>query len=239
MAIQRRSLSQIRDEIYRICGNYDTSGTGTDTPWRSDANLYRIINDYLQRLPYHAAQVVQKGAPRRPIRFDMYKTVLDSGGGVGAGQFVTDLGVSLVYFPTDLDEVISLYDRVSNEPIHAIQEVARWHKDLKERAPGPPEFYEHLGFVSDSGSVWRRYARLYPATEAARTPDLELTYWRLPARMAGSAPTTEFPDIDPKYEMLAIIGPSRAILQPNDPSFDRIDRDEKELLLDLVMSGRA
>jgi len=239
MAVQRRSLSQIRDEIYRICGNFDTTGTGTDTPWRSDANLYRIINDYIQRLPLRASQVIQKDLPRRPIRFDMYKTVLASGGGVGAAQFVTGVGDSLIYFPTDLDEVISIYDTSNNEPLHPIQDVARWHKDLKERAPGPPEFYEHLGYITDSGSVWRRHARLYPSTDAAQTPSLELHYWRLPARMAGSSPTTEFPDIDPKYEMLAVKGPAREILQPNDPSFDRIDRDEKELLLDLVMSGRS
>lgn len=234
MAVQRLTLAQITTEILRITG-YTASSLA---PWSSDANLYVVINRYGQRLPLRCAQVAIStlGLSQGTIRFDMHRTVVNSAT-TGTGLRIA-ASSSTAYLPTDFDAAISWWDRTNNRRIRPIVGVAKWHDEVKTKPAGPPEAIEILGVVLDS-SDWRRQATLHPATVSGVTPSVELTYYRLPAIMPGSAPSSEYPDTDIKYQDLWIYGPVLELMRPGDPAYDRYAALEKELLVDLAQTAKA
>ena len=145
---------------------------------------------------------------------------------------------STVTLPDDYDQYISFYDTTANKPIEPVKSVSKWHyAKLKEKVAGPPEAIE-IGNAA-TGSVNRRTATLYPATFTGVTPAIEMVYWRLPAVMPNSTPSTEYPDSDVKYHWLWVYGPLLTLLAPGDPGFERYAALEKDLLLDLAATARA
>ena len=228
MAILRLTLSNLETEILRLSG-YAASA---DAPWTSSATLYQIINRYMQQLSIRAAEVMNAaGLPlgRQSLRFDMWRTQV---------AMTTTSGSSNADFPTDYDHYVSFWDNTNNRPVYTIEDVERFHPKIRLKPAGPPEFINIRGFVI-SGSTWVRRGILYPSTPASVTPSINLEYWRLPAIMPGSAPTTEYPDIDIKLQELAIYGPLVDLKIVSGPAYDRLVAKEKELLLELCHSAKA
>lgn len=229
MAVLRLTLANLETEILRLTG-YDAS---TDAPWATQANLYRIINIYGQRLPMRLTQVARQlgvVGPADTARFDMWRTV---------ANLTTSSGSSNVDFPTDYDHWISFYDNTNARRVDPVENVDKYHiKKLRDKAAGPPEAIEIMGFLT-SGANWVRRGILYPDTASGVTPSISCTYWRLPAIFAGAAPTTEYPDADYKYHALWIYGPMCEILRNSGPSYDRFQAIELELLTDLALTARA
>ncbi len=232
MALQRLSLSQIETAILE-CLHYPAS---TVAPWLTSATLYLRINDYVQRLPVIAAGMANsmrlkigklplKGVPR----FEMWKTV---------GKLTTASGDSKVYFPEDYDAPISFWDETANRPLEVIRNVDKYHSRIRKETPGPPKAIEILGGIPiQSSAVWVRYGQLCPATIAGVTPNITLNYWRIPRKMPGSSASTEFPDVDPKYEMLVIYGTASDLgtIYGRDPEKWKALADA--LLMDLALTA--
>jgi len=109
---------------------------------------------------------------------------------------------------------------------------------LRDRPAGPPEAYELLGYAT-SNSIWVSQATLYPSTPSSSTPTLTLTGFRKPTALTSqSTPsTTEFPDIDPRYEELAILGPIVTILTPDDPTVALFASQEQSLISQLASTA--
>jgi hypothetical protein len=123
--------------------------------------------------------------------------------------------------------------------VDIVEETDRYFIDsLRNKTPGPPEFCEIGGFETAS-TVWRRKGTLYPATASGVTPSLSLTYWRIPARMAGSSPSSEYPDIDPKYEQVIPFGVARELSRSQTPETQRWQELETEILLQMAGTARA
>lgn len=236
MAVQRLSLDNIKTELLRIAG-YESSARAD---WQTDANLYRIINMYGQRLSLRAAQVAREaGLPPTGVpRFDMYKTRTTVT--LAGGETSSDVRPQTTFaFPEDYDHWISFYDLTHKRPIRPTTEVSRWHLEkLKQKPLGPPEAIEIVDAYL-SGSTWQRRGFTYPPSPSGVNPTVELWYYRLPAIMAGTSPTAEYIDADVKYHSLWIYGPAVELLRPDDPVYDRYASLERELLLDLVYTGRA
>ena len=215
MAIQRLSLSNIATEIKRIVGF--PGQPSVDTPWSTDTDLYRIINGYGQRLAMRCAQVLGDKKPHQPLRaprFDMYRTRINSEEDSSEDRFSVTTGSSQVLFPENLDEIISIWDLEYERTLDKVEDVDRWHHDLRRRKPGPPEFYE-LNGITHAVDPHRRFALLYPAPPAGFLPSLHMNYWRVPSVMAGTDPANEYPDADPKYDWLWVYGPAMEILRPS------------------------
>jgi len=232
MAVSRISLSDIENEILRIMG-YASSDAA---PWKSSPNLYRVINGYMQRLPSRLIQVTQTikdQNQRLPVtnlpRFDMWKT---------SGSLTCTSGSSTVHFPVDYDHYISFWDATNKRPLYPVEDVYKYHSDVAVRPAGPPEFIEIQGYVLNS-TVWQRKGILWPSTATGVTPSITLNYWRLPAIMAGTSPTAEYPDIDVKYQNLAIYGPVVELAMPNSQEFDRYSQLEQNLMIEIALTARA
>jgi len=232
MAVTRISLADIETEILRIMGYASSSAA----PWGSQSNLIRIVNSYMQRLPSRLVQMTQtikdqqQRLPNTNIpRFDMWKT---------SGSLTCTSGSSTVHFPVDYDHYISFWDATNNRPIYPIDNVDKYHGEVKTRPAGPPEFIEIQGYVTNS-TVWQRKGILWPPTMTGVTPSITINYWRLPASMPGTSPTDEYPDIDPKYEMLSVYGPVVELAMPNSQEFDRYSQLEQSLMLEIALTARA
>jgi hypothetical protein len=229
MAVQRLSLTNIQTEILRIVGNYTTSN---DADWRTDANLYQIINRYGQSLTTRVAAAV--GLPS--VSLPMYRTTATSGTAASNDIFVTASSPT-IFLPINLNEIISLYDVTNKRPLHPIRDVDLDYNDVASKVAGVPDFYELLDFVDDGSGNWRQKALLHPAPHTGITPSLRLKYYRLPAVMPGDTPQTEYPDADVKYHSLWIYGPVVELMAPNSPIFDRYVALERGLLMDLARAA--
>ena len=226
MAVQRITLAQIVTELFRISGFADSASA----PWLTDANLYIIINNYQQRLVSRVAQVAAAAGIKTAakIRLGMWKT---------QANLTATSGSSTVHFPTDYDQFESFYDNTYAKPIEAISEVNRWHiRKLRSRPSGPTEAIEILDYVSNA-ATWQRRALLWPTVQTGITPSISCTYWRIPAAFTGAG--TEYPDGDYKYHNLWIYGPALEILRPEDPDYSRYEALEKELLLEIALTGTS
>jgi hypothetical protein len=232
MAVQRLTLAQIETELLRIAGGYDAS---TSADWGTSANLYRIINLYLQRLPARCAQVARElklPMTGNCLHFTMWRRSATSTTSSGDDNLVVTAGSSVVTLPTDHDETVSWYDETNGGLLAEVTNVDKYDSGLRDRPPGPPVAVELTGISSA-----RKTGKFYPATVSGVTPSVTLTYFGLPAKMAGSSPTTEYPDIGAKWESLAIYGPALELLRPSSPSYDRYAALERELLIDLAFSA--
>ena len=248
MAIQRLNLTQIRTEILRIVGNYADS---TKADWRTDSNLYRIVNLYGQQLGIRSAMAARDNLPPgvKRLCFDMYKTHVESTASASDTGLVISAGEPRpVYLPVDYDHHISFYDLTNSRPIDVVTDVTKRHLNLKKLTAytpsgagltpfaGPPEAIEILHYITIS-STWRRTAILYPNLGVS-TVVIELYYYRLPAIMAGTDPDNEYVDADPKYQYLWIYGPVCELTRPNSPTYDRYKSLETDLLVDLAATGK-
>lgn len=236
MAVTRLTLANIETHLLRICGGYAAS---TNAPWLLSATLYQTVNSYIQRLPIRVAQVAQKQLPAgtQRVRLDMWRTRASSTTS-GTGVVVTASSAT-IYLPVDHDATDRWWDKTNLRKIPEIKDVNILHKEtLKTKDPGPPEAIELLDFVSD-GTYWRRQGTIHPATISNTTPSLELTYWRLPTAMPGSSASSEYPDLDPKYHWLAVVGPALELMAPTNPTIERLVAEEQEMLIDLAYSARV
>jgi len=173
----------------------------------------------------------------KTIRFDMWRTSIDSTTVAAGTSLVTAAGSSTIDFPANYDHWISFYDITHKKPIYPIEEVSRWfYEELRDAPAGPTKGIEILGMVSGGSSTWRRRARLRPDVAATVTPSIEMVYWRLPTDL--STATSEL-DIDYKYAMLGINGPMLELLRPDDPAYERYLTLEKSMLMDLARTGKA
>jgi len=239
MAIQRLSLKDIEDAILQATG-YSSS---TTAPWKSSATLYTRINEYMQRLAMRLNQIAvelsqagQINPADLPLHFDCWKTTADSGTATTEGPQVAATTATF-YLPADYDHYISFYDLTVKRPIPVIERVDKYFiESLVTAAPGPARAIEIGGFSGASGT-WRRNGTIYPTPDG--TPSFRLTYWRIPATMLTSAANTEYPDIDPKYESLAIYGPIVDLARSTGFEFDRFAALEKELLVEMCMTARS
>ena len=236
MAISRLTLTQIRNEILRIAG-YDSSGLA---PWSDDATLLRQVNSYASRLTARCAQVLREsGMPisTGTVHFDMWRYT---------GTLDATSGSQTVTFPVDYDRWISFYDSTNKRRLEVVTEVDRWHvRKLRDKPAGPPEAIELMGFgtavsgLPSTGGEGVRVGKLYPATVTGTTPSISLHYWRLPTAMPGNNFDLEYPDCDPKFQMLWVYGPALEFLRPSDPGFARYQGLERELLIDLAYGAKA
>lgn len=235
MATLRISLNDIETAILEIT-HYSTSA---NAPWARSANLYMRINEYGQRLPMHLNSIAMQAGVATSVHFDCWKTTATSSTS-GAGNVVVAASSSTIYMPTDYDHWISFYDVTNKRPIPVIEHVDRWHyEDLVLAPPGPPQYVE-IGGMGTGDSAWRRTATTYPATLTSITPSIRLQYWRLPAKMAGTTPNAEYPDIDGKYESLFIYGPVCDLTRHTDPdTYGTYSALEQQLLTEMVMTARS
>ncbi len=238
MAITRLTLANIVDLIRLNIGE-DDEGLSKITdadPGSGDSitGLYTVVNAYIQSIPTRCAAILQQeGIPVREGRlyFDMWRT---SGTALTATS-----GSSTVHFPADYDQWISFYDETHKRTIHPVTHTSRWALSrLKSKPAGPPQRIQIEGYVTNS-SAWVRKGILYPATLSGVTPNITLEYWRLPTAMAESDATTEYPDIDPKFQDLCWIGPVVQLTRPDEGSYERHREEERALLLALARSGRS
>ena len=226
MAILQLTLANCRDEIRRRIGER-TGGTTISNPNVSDAELTRQINLYLQRLPRRTAQLTQ--SPRE-IKFDMWRTFSD---------LTETAGSSTVYLPVDYDRFISFWDKTNGDKLMVVKDVEKYYRKRKhlDRADtdrtGPPEAIEILGFASNSGT-WQRKALLHPNTASGVTPDIRITYWRLPATVSSDSDTL---DLDIKYQDVAIYGPLLEFYRDDDPAYQRYEALEREILIGLAKTA--
>jgi hypothetical protein len=230
MAVQRLSLSDIETAILEITG-YELS---TLAPWKTSARLYTRVNEYIQRLPQKVTTVAKQAGliepTSGPLRFDMWKSTATITGTIGSQD---------VWLPTDYDHWISFYDLLNNATIDPIQEVDKYHVEGQRNAsPGPTKNITVLGYALNV-SVWQRKGKVYPPVESTVIPSLSLTYWRIPAKMAGSSPTTEYPDIDPKYESIAIHGTVCDLARPSSPEYSVWKAKETEILAEMALTARS
>ena len=232
MAIQRLTLTQIRNELLRIVGNYASSA---DADWATDANLYRIINAYGAQVPRKALKIAGI-QPGQRAGLSIYRTIVNSA--TTGAWFVVAAGSATIYCPEDMDQLIGLYDRTNERKLDIVDDVSRWHIDtLRKKPAGPPEAVELLDVVVIS-SIYRRQGTIHPPTASGVTPSFEGTYFRLPAIMAGTDPDNEYVDCETKYQYLWLYGPAAELLRPNNPSYDRYKTEELELLTALASTAQ-
>ncbi len=227
MAIQRLTLAQIETAALQALG-YVSSAVA---PWVSAANFYLRVNQYMQRLPQRLTVIGRQAGLIKPtsgpLRFDMWRTTATLTGTAGS---------QTLWLPVDYDHFISFYDFTNKRNIDPVEEVDRyWVDRLRNATPGPPQAIEILGFASNGGA-WQRKATLHPATIAGITPSVSLTYWRLPLAMTLG---TEYPDIDPKYEALALYGTIAELARPASPEFDRYTALENSMLAEMALTAEA
>uniref|UniRef100_A0A6M3L6Q9 Uncharacterized protein n=2 Tax=viral metagenome TaxID=1070528 RepID=A0A6M3L6Q9_9ZZZZ len=243
MAVQRLNLKQIEDAILQIMG-FDSS---ENAPWKTSATLYQRINEYGQRLPMRLNQIARETNVPTPVHFDMWKSSCNSST-TGTTVVLVAASSATIYFPTDYDHTISLYDITNKRPIQLIDNVDKWHYERLVHGPaGPPRYVEIGGFASDGAAAWRRTATLYPATESGVTPSVRLKYWRIPAAMTATVAAqaqSQYPDVDPKYESLFIYGPvidlARIDLaRQQNLGFEQWVRLERELLVEMLSTCRS
>jgi len=242
LSIQRLTLAQIETAVLQIAG----FASSAVAPWGSAANFYLRANEYGQRLPQKIAAAAQELRANGQVlpyngipRFDMWKTVSAASGTSTTTGVQVASASQTIYMPVDFDHWISLYDVTNKRNLDPVEDVDKWHLEaLRDKPAGPPEAFEMLGFATE-GSNWRRVAKLYPATAASTTPNLLLTYWRLPAAMPGNSPSAEYPDVDPKYESIWIWGTATDLARQSGFEFDRCAALEKEMLLEMAMTARG
>jgi len=232
MAIQRLALSDIETAVLQIMGY----GASTASPWKTQANFYVRVNEYMQRIPAKISAVSnelrQRGTklPYNGIpRFDFWRT---------QGNITTTSGSATAYMPADYDHYISFWDNTNSQPISVVEDVDRYHQELRTESAGPPRHIELLGFATN-GSTWVRQATIFPATMSGITPSIRCTYWRIPAKMAGASPAAEYPDIDPKWESIAIYGTVCDLARPIKLELPQYQELEKEMLTEMAMTARG
>ena len=225
MAIDRLSLTMLRVMIRRAIGEPDSADSIL-----TDAQLTDTINAYSLNISFKATRLHQQRDPRYRgvVRFGQWRDVATITGTSGS---------STIYLPIDYDQYISFYDETaatSRHPIYPIVDVNRWFSEgVREAPPGPSRRILLLNWELN-GSAWQRRADLWPSVQTGVTPSVVMYYWRLPAALVDSAPTTNFPDADPKFHRLWVVGPVLELMRSNDPTYERWFQEEQALLAQMV-----
>jgi hypothetical protein len=166
------------------------------------------------------------------IHLDMWRT---------NANLTTTSGSSTAHLPTDYDHWISFWDNTHSKRIYPVEDTHRWQRKstrFRDRGAGPTEAIEIKGGVTNS-STWVRVAELLPSVVSGVTPSIRMDYWRLPAKIVGSDTSSEYPDIDVKWEELLVVGTSKNLLRNDDPLYDRYDDAEKTMLFELARAAGA
>ena len=227
-------------EIRRLVGQVD-SNLSDDLP---NTRILDIINRYLQGLTNKVSSFLRgegKTILDGTLKLRFYKQTWDSTTVAATDTLKVTAGGSTIDFPDSLDYLESLFDTTANRELEVVREVNKRHtmgRRLRDRPAGPPEAYEPLGRAT-SNTFWVEQATLYPATPSGSTPTLTLTGYRKPAALTSqSSPSaSEFPDLDPRYEELAILGPVVSILTPDDPTVALFDAQEQKLIGQLASTA--
>jgi hypothetical protein len=240
MAIQRSNASEIVTEIRRLVGQVD-SNLSDDLP---NTRILSIINRYLQSLTNKVSSFLRgegSGIKDGTLKLRFYRKTYVSTTTAAAATFVVTAGGSTIDFPDDIDYIESVYDTTHERELEVAREVNKRHtmgRRLRSRPAGPPEAYEPLGYAT-SGSLWVSQATLRPSTPSGSTPTLTLTGYRKPAALTSqdTPATDEYPDLDPRYEELAILGPVISILTPDDPTVSLFADQEQKMIGQLASTA--
>lgn len=240
MAISRASADDLVTEVRRLVGQVDTA-LSTDLP---NVRILDLLNRYIQGLTHKVSSFL-KGEGKQiadgTLKLSFWKQTWASTTVAAADTLVVTQSGSTVDFPDTFDYLESLYDETNNRVLESVREVNRRHtmgRRLRDRAAGPPEAYELLGWAT-SGSLWVKQTTLYPPTETGITPSLTLTGYRKPAILTSqSSPSaSEFLDIDPEYDQLAILGTVVSILSAGDPMVEEFKAQEQDMIGQLAMTA--
>ena len=223
MSVQRLSLSDLIVQIRLVLGEVDA-----DFSKISNAELVTLINAYGNRLPSRIGQILREhgfSIRQKTVQHPMWKT---------DGSLSTSAGDASATLPADFSTLIEFYDNTNERPIETVMFPSTWfYRHMKKRKPGPTTAIELSGF-NTSGI---RAVTLYPTPPAGVTPDIAVSYTRIPAEMPNSTPGSEYPDADPKYHMLWVYGPVLDLLGPDSPRFNEYSRIEENLVRDLVQDA--
>jgi len=238
MAVQRLNLLEIESAILEETG-YAKSA---NAPWRSSDLLYKRINEYMQALPRRlntaAMQMAASGVLKPtdiPVHMPMWKTSATSATS-GTGLMI-EQSSSTAYLPVDFDAAISCYDVSGKRPITIVDNADQYlDEELTQSPPGPPRVLVLSGYALQS-TTWRRSGTLYPSTQTGVTPSVRLVYYRLPAITRGTSPTSEYPDLDPKWESVVIYGPACALVRNIGFEFERLEKLEQETLAAMCLEA--
>jgi hypothetical protein len=236
MAIQRSTVDELITEIRRNIGEPTAARSHV-----SDAEIYMLLNRYLQKLAHRLANALRAEGIRVKdggLRFDMWRDSWLSTDNNQADALVVAEGSSAVYLPTNYDHCVSFFDETHERQLFVIHDpsfLTSKIQELKNRPVGPPEAIQIKGYTTN-GTYWVRECVLYPDTPSGVTPSLTLEGWRLPAKITIGS---EFPDIDPKYEELLVVGLSAMLLRKDDPNYKRFADEENVLLLTVASTARA
>ena len=240
MAISRASASDLVTEIRRLVGQVDTA-LSTDLP---NVRILDMLNRYVQGLT-HKVSLFLRGEGSQiadgTLKLSFWRQTWASTTVAAADTLVVTQSGSTVDFPDTMDYLESLFDETNDRVLESAREVKKRHtmgRRLRDRAAGPPESYELLGYAT-SGSLWVRQATLYPPTESGITPSFTLTGYRKPAILTSqSSPSaSEFLDLDPEYDQLAILGTTISILTAGDPMVEEFSAQEQAMIGQLAMTA--
>lgn len=238
MSVARFTLQNIVDLIRLNLGELvaanskiaDADPTDSGSAGQGQTGLYNVVNNYLQSLPLRVAGVMKElGVSPKDgvVQLSMWRT--------GPTALTASAGSSTVTFPADYYRWISFWDTTYLRSIFPITPPGRFStRRVIRKAPGPPERIVIGGFSSGA-----RQGTLYPGVLSGVTPTINLEYYRLPARMdpATTSPASTYPDIDPAFQDLCIVGPTVKLLGSDDPSFSRFKEEEHALLVGLAYTA--
>ena len=211
MALSRASASDLVTEVRRLIGQVDAD-LSTDLP---NVRILDMMNRYMKGLTHKVSDFLRAeggGIANGTISLSFWKQTWASTVTPAENTLVVTQGGSTVDFPDTMDSIDSLYDETNERMLEKAREVNKRHtmgRRLRDRSAGPPESYELLGWAT-SGSLWVRQA----------TP-------------SGS----EFLDIDPEYDQIAILGTTVSILSPGDPMVEEFKTQETAMLGQLAMTA--
>lgn len=249
MAIDILTGSEVLAEVRRRFGE-TTAATSSVT----DNEIYALGNLYLQRLTRRMSQVLQgeghqigQGA----LKLDCWVTVLNSTTASSADNLKVTAATQQVGFPQNFDHPISLIDRNTGKKVHFVTQVNKYwldrfqfgldnagvdpgyDTDVYSVRTGPPEYMELLGMATVDSS-FRVEGKIWPAVPTGVTPNLELTYYRIPATIAAGTAL----DIDPKFQDLVIDGTVLSLLRDDDPVYERYLESERNMILELAKTAK-
>ncbi len=223
MAVQRLTLAQITAQILNLYGVYQSA----DAWWSSDANLYKYINRAGQNIPIKVGMLLKSN---KPVLIDFWRDTVTSATS-GTSLYIA-ASASTGYLPTDYYHYESFYDLTNKRPVYVIDNPVRHIRTielLKNKPAGPPEAIE-LNDMTLNSTTWCRQFTIYPSTISGVTPSISLVYYRLPATMAGSDASAEYPDAPVEFHSLWVYGPLLDLMAPNHANYERVKLLHDELI---------